>query len=55
VRQAGNATLEALLPVVYNDVHERLYPVAGRSLLAHLIKLEAEGKVEQTQAQWRMA
>jgi glyoxylase-like metal-dependent hydrolase (beta-lactamase superfamily II)/8-oxo-dGTP pyrophosphatase MutT (NUDIX family) len=55
VREAGRATLEALLPVVYDDVQARLYPVASRSLLAHLIKLKADGKVAQTQAQWCMA
>jgi glyoxylase-like metal-dependent hydrolase (beta-lactamase superfamily II)/8-oxo-dGTP pyrophosphatase MutT (NUDIX family) len=55
VREAGTATLEALLPVVYDDVQARLYPMASRSLLAHLIKLQADGKVMQAQAQWSMA
>jgi glyoxylase-like metal-dependent hydrolase (beta-lactamase superfamily II) len=54
VREAGTATLEALLPVVYDDVQARLYPVASRSLLAHLIKLKADGKLMETQAQWCM-
>jgi glyoxylase-like metal-dependent hydrolase (beta-lactamase superfamily II)/8-oxo-dGTP pyrophosphatase MutT (NUDIX family) len=54
VREAGAATLEALLPVVYDDVQARLYPVASRSLLAHLIKLKADGRVMETQAQWRL-
>jgi glyoxylase-like metal-dependent hydrolase (beta-lactamase superfamily II)/8-oxo-dGTP pyrophosphatase MutT (NUDIX family) len=55
MRIAGPATLEALLPAVYDDVQARLYPVASRSLLAHLIKLKAEGKVLERQSQWSMA
>ncbi|MGP1680324.1 MAG: MBL fold metallo-hydrolase [Burkholderiales bacterium] len=54
LREAGTATLEALLPLVYDDVSARLYPVASRSLLAHLIKLEADGRVEETPAGWRL-
>jgi glyoxylase-like metal-dependent hydrolase (beta-lactamase superfamily II)/8-oxo-dGTP pyrophosphatase MutT (NUDIX family) len=55
VREAGAATLEALVPAVYNDVSPRLHPVASRSLLAHLIKLKTEGRVEQEQSKWRLA
>jgi len=38
-------TLEELVAVVYDDVHPRVHPVAARSLLAHLEKLRAEGRV----------
>ena len=55
VREAGAATLEALVPVVYDDVSPRLHQVASRSLLAHLIKLRAEGRLEEEQARWRSA
>jgi glyoxylase-like metal-dependent hydrolase (beta-lactamase superfamily II) len=55
VRNTGPATLEALLPAVYDDVPARLYPVASRSLLAHLIKLKLEGKVWETGALWSPA
>jgi glyoxylase-like metal-dependent hydrolase (beta-lactamase superfamily II) len=54
VREAGTATLEQLLPAVYDDVSPRLYPVAGRSLLAHLLKLKDERRLEETGAAWRM-
>lgn len=54
LRAAGTATLERLLPAVYDDVHARLYPVASRSLLAHLIKLKAEGRLEETPAGWHL-
>ena len=55
VRAAGSASIEALLPVVYDDVQARLYPVASRSLLAHLIKLKAEGRVRELQDGWSAA
>jgi glyoxylase-like metal-dependent hydrolase (beta-lactamase superfamily II) len=57
LRKAGPATLDALLPVAYSDVPARLYPPASRSLLAHLLKLEAEGSASRDQqepARWRM-
>ena len=55
VREAGTATLESLLPAVYDDVPARLYPVASRSLLAHLIKLKEEHKVVEALGKWSLA
>jgi len=55
LRQAGTATLEVLLPAVYDDVHARLYPVASRSLLAHLLKLKDEGRLRDAQGSWSLA
>lgn len=55
VREAGTATIDALLPVVYDDVQARLYPVASRSLLAHLIKLKTEGRLRESQGSWSFA
>ncbi len=55
MREAGVATLEALLPVVYDDVAPRVHPVASRSLLAHLIKLKDERRVSELQGNWRLA
>ena len=55
VREAGTATLEELVPGVYDDVSPRLHPVASRSLLAHLIKLQAEHKVAEALGKWRAA
>lgn len=40
----GTTTIADLLPEVYGDVDESLYPVARFSLHAHLIKLAADGK-----------
>lgn len=44
--------LHALVPKVYADVPPERWPVAARSLLAHLLKLEAEGRVLRTEAGW---
>ncbi len=52
LRDAGKATLEQLLPAVYDDVSPRLYPVASRSLLAHLLKLQAEGRADAAKETW---
>jgi len=42
----GPATPLALVPGIYGDeAPEALYPAAARSLLAHLLKLEREGRV----------
>lgn len=45
VQVGGHATLETLLPLVYDDVPKSLYPMAARSLEAHLGKLMEEGEV----------
>ena len=55
VRDAGTGTLEHLLPRVYDDVSPRLHPVASRSLLAHLIKLRDEGRVQESRGSWSLA
>lgn len=52
LRDAGAADIDALVPEVYDDVHERLYPVAARSLLAHLQKLEYEGRATTDGSRW---
>jgi glyoxylase-like metal-dependent hydrolase (beta-lactamase superfamily II)/8-oxo-dGTP pyrophosphatase MutT (NUDIX family) len=49
----GPATLEALLPHVYDDVPSRMHPVASRSLLAHLLKLADEGRAAEAGGTWR--
>ena len=53
VKVGGHATLEALLPLVYDDVPESLYPLALRSLEAHLGKLIEEGEVRQEDGTYR--
>jgi glyoxylase-like metal-dependent hydrolase (beta-lactamase superfamily II) len=55
MRALGPATLEQLLPEVYDDVDPRLLPVAARSLLAHLGKLEFDGAAGQSAGVWRLS
>jgi glyoxylase-like metal-dependent hydrolase (beta-lactamase superfamily II)/8-oxo-dGTP pyrophosphatase MutT (NUDIX family) len=45
LQQLGEASVEELLPVVYEDVPARIHRVAARSLTAHLDKLAADGAV----------
>jgi glyoxylase-like metal-dependent hydrolase (beta-lactamase superfamily II) len=46
--------LSELTPFVYDDVDASLHRLASRSLLAHLFKLKAEGRAEDTDNAWRM-
>lgn len=43
-----------LTRVVYAEVDERLHPVAARSLLAHLLKLQQEGRAQLRDERWRL-
>jgi glyoxylase-like metal-dependent hydrolase (beta-lactamase superfamily II)/8-oxo-dGTP pyrophosphatase MutT (NUDIX family) len=43
LRTLGEASVEQLVPLAYDDVPARLHGVAARSLTAHLHKLVAEG------------
>jgi glyoxylase-like metal-dependent hydrolase (beta-lactamase superfamily II) len=44
--------LATLVGRAYNDVPEQLHPLAERSLLAHLLKLEAEGRARRVADRW---
>jgi glyoxylase-like metal-dependent hydrolase (beta-lactamase superfamily II) len=48
------ASIEELLPVVYDDVPARIHRVAARSLAAHLDKLAAEGAVRATASRYAL-
>ena len=48
------ASAETLLPQVYDDVPERLHPVALRSLRAHLLKLHDDGAAEEVGGAWSL-
>jgi glyoxylase-like metal-dependent hydrolase (beta-lactamase superfamily II) len=45
LEEVGTAKVDQLVPVVYADVSEELYPVARHSLHAHLLKLAGDGRV----------
>tara|TARA_B100001027_G_scaffold96510_1_gene66275 strand:+ start:177 stop:977 length:801 start_codon:yes stop_codon:yes gene_type:complete len=46
VEKKQNSNIDQLLLLVYDDVPEMLHPIAKMSLLAHLIKLEEDGKLK---------
>jgi glyoxylase-like metal-dependent hydrolase (beta-lactamase superfamily II)/8-oxo-dGTP pyrophosphatase MutT (NUDIX family) len=50
MEKIGPAPLELLLPLVYDDVPERMHRWAARSLTAHLDKLVAEGAARADRA-----
>ena len=51
----GPAPVETLVGRVYEDVPATLHPVARRSLLAHLLKLEGEGRARCEAQRWSVA
>lgn len=50
--QKNPVTLDELVKIVYDDVSDRMHPVALRSLHAHLIKLAREGRVRESSGCW---
>jgi glyoxylase-like metal-dependent hydrolase (beta-lactamase superfamily II)/8-oxo-dGTP pyrophosphatase MutT (NUDIX family) len=48
-------TLAELLPAAYDDTPRELWPYAERSLLAHLMLLEREGRAARAGEGWRLA
>ena len=53
--QIEPARVDALLPLVYDDVPIALHGVAARSLLAHLLKLRGENRASLSDGLWRTA
>jgi glyoxylase-like metal-dependent hydrolase (beta-lactamase superfamily II) len=52
LRESGSGTLDEILPVVYGDVPRFMHPVAKYSLLAHVLKLEEEGRAARNGEIW---
>ncbi len=48
--RSGPGTPEELVPSIYAGYPAELYPAAARSVLAHLVKLEREGRVRRDPA-----
>lgn len=46
-------SIDVLLPEVYADTDPALYPLAARSLLAHLLKLSREQRIRREDGGWR--
>ena len=49
---AGTGDIAAMVPRMYKGVDHRLWPAAGRSVLAHLIDMERRGLVASTDDFW---
>lgn len=54
LRALGPADEKTLLGRVYSDVDRRIHPVAARSLKAHLLKLEREGRAYRHANGWAL-
>ena len=52
--RAGPTTSEAIAAVVYRGLNPSLLPMAGESVIAHLRKLEADGRVGRAGEVWHM-
>lgn len=50
--QSGATTIDALLSRIYPGLNPALEPMARESLLAHLVKLESEGRVARRDDAW---
>ncbi len=53
--QQSPATVEELVPRAYPEVAPAIYPLAARSLLAHLLKLRDEGRAVESGAIWSLS
>jgi glyoxylase-like metal-dependent hydrolase (beta-lactamase superfamily II) len=51
----GLSTIPQMVARMYADVDKRLHPAASRSVLAHLIQLEHEGRVVRDGSHYRLA
>ena len=51
----GEGSIPAMVAQMYKGIDPRLHPAAGRSVLAHLIDLEARGLVVRQGEEWSMA
>jgi hypothetical protein len=50
--RAGLTRVDEIVSRIYPTLEPPLVPMAGESVLAHLIKLEREGKVGRRADQW---
>lgn len=54
LQQLQEANLDELVQVVYDDIAAHLIPWAKKTLLAHLLKLEKDGRAGQSAERWRV-
>lgn len=53
--EQGEGRVPAMVTAMYADVDPRLFPAAGRSVLAHLVDLERRGLVREEGERWILA
>jgi glyoxylase-like metal-dependent hydrolase (beta-lactamase superfamily II) len=51
---SGPQSIKAMVPIMYKGIDPRLYPAAGRSVLAHLIDLRAKARVQVEGVVWSL-
>ena len=54
LKQQPDSTSRELVPLVYEDVDQKLHELAEHSLLAHLIRLEEEKQARTENGRWRL-
>ncbi|WP_448582134.1 MBL fold metallo-hydrolase [Thermaurantiacus sp.] len=52
--EAGPQAIEAMVAQMYATIDRRLWGAAGRSVLAHLLDLEARGLVARAEERWKL-
>jgi len=52
---AGTGEIPVMVEHMYKGIDSRLYPAAGRSVLAHLIDMRDRGVVRETGQNWELA
>ena len=52
--RSGEATPDALVPLIYRGLKESLFQVARETVLAHLLKLEREGRATRRGDSWHI-
>jgi glyoxylase-like metal-dependent hydrolase (beta-lactamase superfamily II) len=52
--EAGPAKADALVSAIYGGLQKELVPMARESVMAHLLKLEAEGRVHRKDELWSL-
>jgi glyoxylase-like metal-dependent hydrolase (beta-lactamase superfamily II) len=52
--RAGSRTAAAIVATVYEGLNESLVPLAQESVMAHLLKLQQEGRVRNDEDAWTM-
>lgn len=52
--EEGETQIAAMVPRMYKGVDQKLWPAAGRSVLAHLIELEQKGRVARVEETWSL-